>query len=94
MHKGGNPEEPRILFLETTGIAAINIVGGKMYPLNDCQRGILRDKLSKVKFITIDKILIVSNVLLYQEHQRLNEIFECLTVLQFAGLPVDIQCWY
>ena len=30
----------------------------------------------------------VSGVLFYQVHQRLNEIFGCSTVLLFAGLPV------
>ena len=47
MHKGDNPEKPKILLLAQTGVAAINIdrttihsalgsnVGSKMYPLND-----------------------------------------------------------
>ena len=49
--KGGDPEKPRILILAPTGVAAINIdgttihwginVGHNLYPLNDCQRGIL-----------------------------------------------------
>ena len=84
MYKGGNPEKPRILLLAPTGVAAVNIdgttihtalginVGGKLYPLNDRQRGILRNKLAEVKFIIIDEISMVSNVLLYQVHQRLN----------------------
>ena len=65
--KGGDPEKPRILILAPTGVAAINIygttihtslginVGYKLYPLNDRQRGILRNKLSEIKFIIIDE---------------------------------------
>ena len=100
MYKGGNPEKPRILLLAPTGVAAVNIdgttihtalginVGGKLYPLNDRQRGILRNKLAEVKFIIIDEISMVSNVLLYQVHQRLNVIYGCSAELPFAGLPV------
>ena len=62
-------------------------VGHKLYPLNDCQRGILRNKLSEIKFIIIDEISMVSSVLFYQVHQRLNEIFGVSTNLPFAGLP-------
>ena len=97
--KGGDPEEPRILILAPTGVAAINIdgttihtalginVGHKLYPLNDRQGGTLRNKLSEIKFIIIDEISMVSSVLFYQVHQRLNEIFGVSTDLPFAGLP-------
>ena len=97
--KGGDPEEPRILILAPTGKAAINIdgttihtalginVGHKLYPLNDRQGGTLRNKLSEIKFIIIDEISMVSSVLFYQVHQRLNEIFGVSTDLPFAGLP-------
>ena len=100
MYKGRHPEKPRILLLAPTGVAAINIdgaaihtalgitVGSKLYPLNDRQRGILQNKFAEVKFIIIDEISMVSSVLFYQVHQRLNEIFGCLTELPFAGLPV------
>ena len=66
--KGGDPEKPRILILAPTGVTAINIdgttintalginVGHTLYPLNDRQRGILRNKLSEIKFIIIDEI--------------------------------------
>ena len=85
--RGGDPEKPRILILAPTGLAAINIggttiltalginVGHKLYPVNDRQSGILRCKLSEIKFINIDEISMVSSVLFYQVHQRLNEIF-------------------
>ena len=73
--------------LAPTGVAAVHIYGttihcrlqinirGKMFPLNDCQRAILRNKLSEVNFIITDEILMVSSMLLYQVNQRLNEIF-------------------
>ena len=63
-------------------------VGHKLYPLNDCQRGILRNNLSEIKFIIIDEISMVSSVLFYQVYQRLNEIFGVSTDLPFVGLPV------
>ena len=98
--KSGNPEKPRILILAPTGVAAINIdgtmihtalginVGHKLYPFNDRQRGMLRNKLSEIKLIIIDEISIVSSMLFYQVHQRLNEIFEVSRDLPFAGSPV------
>ena len=64
--KGGDPEKPRIL--ARTGVTAINTdgttintalginVGHTLYPLDDRQRGILRNKLSEIKFIIIDEI--------------------------------------
>ena len=48
----------------------------------------MQNRLSKVQFIAIHAISMVSGVLFYQVHQRLNEIFGCSTVLLFAGLPV------
>ena len=63
-------------------------VGHKLYPLNDRQCGILRNKLSEIKFIIIDEISMVSSVLFYQVHQRLDEIFGVSTDLLFSGLPV------
>ena len=100
MYKGGNPEKPRILLLAPTGVAAVNIdgttihtalginVGGKLYLLNDRQRGILRNKLAELNFIITDEISMVCNVLLYQVHQRLNIIYGCSAESPFAGLPV------
>ena len=79
MYKDGDPEKPRILLLAPTGVAAVDInettihaglqinVGGKMFPLNDQQRAVLRNKLSEVKIIIIiDEILMVTSMLLYQ----------------------------
>ena len=98
--KGGDPEKPRILILAPTEMAVINVdettihtslginVEHKLYPLNDRQRGILRNNLSEIKFFIIDEISMVSSVLFYQVHQRLNETFGVSTVLPFSGLPV------
>ena len=59
MHKGGNPEKPKILLLAPTGVAAINIngttihsglglnIGSQMYPLSGKQKAILQNKLSQ-----------------------------------------------
>ena len=99
-YKSSNPENLKILLWVLTGVVAGNTnettihtaleinVGCKLYPLNDRQRGILRNKLAKVKFIMIDKISMVFNVFLYQMHQWLNEIFQCSTKFPFTGLPV------
>ena len=77
MHRGGVPQKPRILLLTPTGAAAINIsgttihsglginVGGKMFPLNDHQRAILRNKLSEVRLLIIDEISMFSSTLFY-----------------------------
>ena len=95
--KGGNPEKPRILILAPTGVAAINIdetiihaalginIGHKLYPLNDRQRGILRNKLSEIKFIITDKVSMVSSGLFYQVHQRLNKILEFQQTCHLLG---------
>ena len=61
-----------------------------MFPLNDRQQAILRNKLSEVKITIIDEISMVSSMLLYQVNQRLNEIFGYSDQLPFAGLPVIV----
>ena len=75
--KGGNADKPRILLHAPTRVAAINIngttihsglginVGSKLYQLNDQQRAALRNKLSEVKLIIIDKVFMVSSVLFF-----------------------------
>ena len=100
MYKGGNPKKTRILLLEPTVVAAINIndttihiglginIGGKMYPVNDKRRATLRNKLSEVWTLIIGKISMVPNILFYQVRPRLNEMFGCESNVAFAGLPV------
>ena len=98
--KGGHPEKPRILIIAPTGVADTNIdgttihtalgtnFGHKLYSLNYCERGNLRNKFSEIKLIITDEIFMVSSVLFYQVYQRLNEKFGVSTDLPFAGLPV------
>ena len=102
MYKGGGPEKPRIILLAPTGVAAVHTngttiraglqidVGGKMFPLIDQQRAVLRNKLSEVKIIIIDEISMVSSMLLYQVNQRLNGIFGYSDQLPFAGMSVIV----
>ena len=85
-------DKPKILILGTTGVAAINVDGttvhsalqipvsnfGKNCPqLSDKMKSSLRNKLCEVKLIIIDKISMVSNLLLYHIHLWLVVIFDC-----------------
>ena len=66
-------------------------VEGKMFPLNDQQQAMLRNKLSQVKIIIIiDEISMVSSMLLYQVNQRLNEILGYSDQLPFTGMSVIV----
>ena len=92
--KDDNPKNKRILVLAPTGVAAVSIkgtavhsglginVGSKMFSLNDQQRASLRYKLSEVRFLIIDKISMVSQVL--------NEIFAYPDAECFDGLPIFV----
>ena len=63
VYKDVDPEKPIILLLAPTGVAAVHInrttiheglqinVGSRMFPLNDRQRAVLRNKLFEVKII-------------------------------------------
>ena len=105
MYKNVDPKKPRIFLLAQTGVDAVHIngtaihaglqinVGGKMPPLNDRQRAVLRNKLCEVKIIIIiiiDEISMISSMLLYQVNQRLNEIFGYSDQLAFAGISVIV----
>ena len=102
VYKDGDADKPRILILVPTGVAAINFngttihsglginVGSKLYPLNDQQHAVLRNKLSEVRFIITDEISMVSSVLIYQVNQQLNEIFGYSGNEPFTGLPVIV----
>ena len=101
VYKGVDPEKPRILLLAPTGVAAVHInrttiheglqinVGSRMFPLNDRQRAVLRNKLFEVKII-IDENSMVSSMLLYQVNQRLNKIFGYSDQLPFAGMSAIV----
>ena len=102
LHKGGDPEKPRVLKLAPTGIAAINIEGTTIHsglgifsnreclPLSDKMRSALRNKLSEVNVIIVDEISMVSNVLLLNIHLRLCEIFGIKTSIPFAGKMIIV----
>ena len=91
MYKGGDSKKPRILLLAPTRVAAVHIngttihcglqinIGGKMFPLNDRHRAILRNKLSEVRLIITD-----------EKDKRLNERFGYSDQLPFAGLSVIV----
>ena len=103
IYKGGELEKPNISLLAPTGVAAaINIncttihsdlginVGGKLYSLRKQHRAALRNKLSKVRLIIIDKLSMVSSVLVFQVNQRLTDIFRHSGKETFNRLPVIV----
>ena len=69
--------------LSSTAVAVINInettintalginVWAKMFPLNDCQRATLRNRLSEERFIIADEIYLVSSAPFCLLHDRL-----------------------
>ena len=98
-------EKPNVLLLAPTGVAAVNINGTTIHSalgipveargltipkLSDKSRCSLRIKLSDVKAIIINEISMVSNTLLLYIHQRLIEIFGCVSDFKkpFAGLTM------
>ena len=96
-----DPEEPRVLLLGSTGISAVNIgatnihygpgikLGIKLLGFNDKAKAALRNMLSKVKFLIIDELSIVSSDLCTDIDSRLGEIF-MIPEKAFAGLSVVI----
>ena len=99
-YQGGNVEKQRVLLLVETDVAAANIddttlcsrLGiywkSQIYPLNDKQKDYLRNKLSEVKLIVIEKITMVSRKLFGQLKQRLIDIYSCSETIPFAGVSV------
>ena len=96
-------DKSKALLMAPTGVAAINIDGAtihtalnipisqfgkKLSPLSEKMRLSLRNKLSDLKVIIIDKISMVSNDLLFHIHLRLTEIFGSLNDQPFAGVSV------
>ena len=84
-YRNSGLEKPKVLLLAPTGVASINIDGttihtalqipvgyfGKNLPsLNDKMRSMLRNKLSELSVVIIDKISMVSNVLLLHVQLR------------------------
>ena len=92
--------KPRVLLLAPTGISAVNIgetiinsglgvkPGTKLFDLNSKSKASLRNRLSEVKLITIDKLSVVSNDLWTDIDSRLGEIFMMIPEQAFAGVSV------
>lgn len=84
---GGDPNNPRVLVLAPTGVAAVNFIAttihsvltipckGKLLLLNDKNPTKQRKKYSEVQRVIIDEISMVSRKLMYQVRKRLNKIF-------------------
>ena len=99
-YQGGDVEKSRVLLLVETDVAAVNIDDTTLYsrlgiywksqihPLNDEQKDHLRNKLSELKLIVIDKISMVSRKLFGQLKQRLIDISSCSETIPFAGVSV------
>ena len=97
-----NPENPTVLLLAPTGVAAINIDGttintalaipkitGDTLPtMSDQKRTKMRLSLSQLKLLIIDEISMVSNTASLHVHQRLKEIFVTSSSQLFPGLSV------
>ena len=99
-------EKPKVLLMAPTGIAAIQVdgttihtglgipvgcFGTKLPLLHDKMKCNLRNHLSDLKVIIIDEISMVSNeLLLFQVHLRLNEIFGSVNNDPFASITVIV----
>ena len=91
-------DKPKALLMAPTGVAAINVdattihtafcipvghFGSNLPPLSNKMKSCLRNRLSGLKIIITDEILMISNNLLFYVHLRLNEICK-----PFAGISV------
>ena len=96
LYHAKDPEKPRVLLLDPTGISAVNIggttihsdlginPGPKCLGLSDKMKASLRNTLSEVRMVLIDELSVVSSDLFYQD-ARLLEIFCVLYLLHFLG---------
>ena len=103
MHKGGEPDKPRVLRIAPTGVAAINISGTTIHTalgihgnglcgaLSSLRMQKLRNLLSEVEAVIIDEISMVSGMLLLNIHLRLCQIIGVDTKVPFAGKTI-IAC--
>ena len=94
------PDKPRVLLLGSTSISAVNIGGTKIHSgvgikpgvkllgLSDKMKASLRNKLSEIKMVIIDKFSMVSSDLFFKINVWLLETFMCSTVVEFAGVTV------
>lgn len=87
---GDNPDQPKILLMAFTGIAASQIGGCTLHtalglkfgteclPLGDEQRAKLRKRYEHLKVVIIDELSMISSDVLYNINKRLQEIMGCL----------------
>ena len=97
-----DPEKPRFLLLERTGISAVIIVGTtihsrfgvkpgtKLFGLNDKSKVALRNRLSEAKSLVIDELSMVSSELWTDVDSRLREMFMMIPAKAYAGFSVII----
>ena len=96
-------DKPKILPMSPTGVAAVSVDGTAIHtalniplgsfrknlpPLGDRMKASLKNKLSDLKVIIVDKISMVSNDLLFYNHLTLNEMFGSVNNEPFAGITV------
>ena len=93
-------EKPRVLLLGPTGISAVSIGGTtirsglaikprtKLIGFNSKSKSILRNRVSEVKLLIIDELLMVSSNLWTGIDSRLGEIFMMIPEKAFSGLSV------
>ena len=95
-----DPEKPKVLLLEPTGISVVSIGGStfqsglgikpgiKLLDLNAKSKAALRNRLSEVKFLIIDELSMVWSSLWTDIEPSLRVIFAMISKKAFAGLLV------
>ena len=100
----GSVDKVRVLMLVPTGVTAVGVDGATIHSalalspkrnysegipeLSDKKRCMLQNKYSQLSVIIIDEILMVSNKLALNVHERPVEIFGYSPDIPFAGISV------
>ena len=97
--------QPSVLLLAPSGVAAVNIRGNTINsvlaisknifgehvgPLSDERKGALRTKLSNFKLPVIDEESMVSNLMLKHIHERMKEIYFTPDTVWFGGISIVV----
>ena len=95
-----DPEKPRVLLLEPTRISTSNIggttihsglgfkPGAKLFDLNGKSKSTLRNRLTKVMFLIINELVVISSDLRTDIDTRLDKYLMMIPEKKFAGLSV------